>query len=74
MRVRSPQLPELGQALEAAGIAAQTDGAGVLHVHGTTSDRVGEIAAAAGVVLHELAPEASSLEEVFLDLTSEERA
>ncbi len=74
VRVRSPQLPELGQALEAAGIAAQTDGAGVLHVHGTTSDRVGEIAAAAGVVLHELAPEASSLEEVFLDLTSEERA
>ena len=73
VRVRSPQLSELGQALETAGIAAQTDGAGVLHVHGTTSDRIGEIAAAAGVVLHELAPEASSLEEVFLDLTSDER-
>ncbi|HSD02105.1 MAG TPA: ABC transporter ATP-binding protein [Gaiellales bacterium] len=74
VRVRSPQLSDLGRALEAEGIAAQTDGAGVLHVHGTPSDRVGEIAAAAGVVLHELAPEASSLEEVFLDLTSEERA
>ena len=73
VRVRTPQLPELERALEAAGIAGQTDGAGVMHVHGTTSDRVGEIAAAAGIVLHELAPEVSSLEEVFLDLTSEER-
>ena len=73
VRVRTPQLPELEHALEAAGIAGQTDGAGVMHVHGTTSDRVGEIAAAAGIVLHELAPEVSSLEEVFLDLTSDER-
>jgi ABC-2 type transport system ATP-binding protein len=73
VRVRSPQLAELGGALEAAGIHADPDGAGVLHVHGATSDRVGEIAGAAGIVLHELAPESSSLEEVFLDLTSDDR-
>jgi ABC-2 type transport system ATP-binding protein len=42
-----------------------------LLVHGTTSDRVGEIAFAAGVPLHELASEGSSLEQVFLELTSE---
>ena len=47
------------------------DGDGVLLVDGTTSDRVGEIAAAAGLVLHELAPQGSSLEQVFLELTSE---
>jgi ABC-2 type transport system ATP-binding protein len=72
VRVRSPQLAELEQALEAASIHAETDGAGVLHVHGSTSDRVGEIAATAGIVLHELAPESSSLEEVFLNLTAED--
>jgi hypothetical protein len=32
---------------------------------------VGEIAAAAGIVLHELRTEAATLEEVFLGLTSE---
>jgi hypothetical protein len=31
---------------------------------------VGEVAATAGVVLHELTPEQASLEEVFLELTS----
>jgi len=42
-----------------------------LLVHGTTSDRVGDIAFAAGVPVHELVAEGSSLEEIFLDLTSE---
>ena len=32
-------------------------------------ERVGEIAAAAGIVLHELRPEGATLEEVFLELT-----
>ena len=40
-------------------------------IHGTTSDRVGDIAFAARIPIHELASEASSLEEVFLELTSE---
>jgi hypothetical protein len=34
---------------------------------------VGEIAAASGVVLHELTAESSSLEDVFLELTGESR-
>ena len=40
---------------------------------GTTSERVGDIAFAAAVPVHELVAEGSSpLEEVFLDLTSAE--
>jgi len=35
------------------------------------TERVGEIAAAHGVVLHELTAERASLEEVFLELTGE---
>ena len=35
------------------------------------TERVGEIAASHGVVLHELTAERASLEEVFLELTGE---
>ena len=38
----------------------------------TTAARVGEVAAANGVVLHELVTETATLEEAFLELTREE--
>jgi ABC-2 type transport system ATP-binding protein len=71
VRVRSPQLERLCEALTAAGLAVQA-GAGALSVADTTTDRVGEIAAAAGVVLHELSAERATLEEAFLELTGGE--
>jgi ABC-2 type transport system ATP-binding protein len=71
VRVRSPQLERLREALTAAGLAVQA-GAGALSVADTTTDRVGEIAAAAGVVLHELSAERATLEEAFLELTGGE--
>jgi ABC-2 type transport system ATP-binding protein len=68
--VRSPEAAKLREALARAEIEA--DGHDhTLFAHGTTTERVGEIAAAAGVVLHELRTEESSLEEVFLELTAE---
>jgi len=36
------------------------------------AERVGEVAAAEGIVLHELRTEGASLEEVFLELTGGE--
>ena len=42
-----------------------------LMVTGADAERVGEIAFAAGVPLHELVTEGSSLEDIFLELTSE---
>jgi ABC-2 type transport system ATP-binding protein len=39
-----------------------------------TTAQVGEIAAAKGIALHELVAESSTLEEAFLDLTSQEAA
>jgi ABC-2 type transport system ATP-binding protein len=71
VRVRSPQAGALQQALTAAGLETTTVDEHELLVVGTTSERVGEIAAAASLVLHELAPLGSSLEEVFLELTSD---
>jgi hypothetical protein len=40
-------------------------------VHGASCGEVGDLAFAAGVPIHELVAESSSLEDVFLELTSE---
>ncbi len=42
-----------------------------LLVHGASSERIGEIAFAAGVPVHELVNDAGGLEDIFLELTSE---
>jgi ABC-2 type transport system ATP-binding protein len=72
VRVRSPQAAELGEALRRAGIDVEPGSDGVLFVRGATAARVGEVAAASAVVLHELVADSPSLEHVFLQLTSGE--
>jgi ABC-2 type transport system ATP-binding protein len=52
-----------------AGAAAPANGAGLLTVTGLDAARIGELAASAQIVLHELTPLAS-LEEAFMELTS----
>jgi len=71
VRVRSPQQAHLAEALQREGIAAAASNEHALLVHGATAARVGDIAFAAGIPVHELVTEGSSLEEVFLDLTAE---
>jgi ABC-2 type transport system ATP-binding protein len=70
-RVRSPQRARLRQLLDAAGIAVTDGGEDGRLVAAATPEQVGELAAANGIVLHELTAETSSLEEAFLELTSE---
>jgi ABC-2 type transport system ATP-binding protein len=70
IRVRSSQLSQLAKALQREQIETTTSNDHALLAHGTTSDRVGDIAFAAGIPIHELSAESSSLEEVFLELTS----
>jgi ABC-2 type transport system ATP-binding protein len=72
VRVRSPQADTLRAALEQAGCSVSADEDGALEVGGTPIERVGEIAAGAGVVLHELVMTGASLEEIFLELTATE--
>jgi ABC-2 type transport system ATP-binding protein len=69
VRVLSPHPGELAVALEREGLNVTQNGDRTLLVAGATCERVGEIAFAAGVVVHELVSEASSLEDVFLELT-----
>jgi ABC-2 type transport system ATP-binding protein len=71
VRVQSPQLDQLAEALRREGIATTRSNDHSLLAQGTTRERVGDVAHAAGVAVHELVTEGSSLEEVFLDLTSE---
>jgi ABC-2 type transport system ATP-binding protein len=44
----------------------------VLEIAGTTTDHVGEIAAANEIVLHELTLTQASLEEAFMELTRDD--
>jgi ABC-2 type transport system ATP-binding protein len=70
-RARSPEAGKLLAALDGAGIEATALDDGRI-VARTEPRRVGEIAAAKGIVLHELTAESSSLEDVFLALTEGE--
>ena len=69
--VRSPDSDRLHERLGAAGIEAAAAGDGELRA-AAPPERVGELAAAEGIVLHELRGEIASLEEVFLELTGGE--
>jgi ABC-2 type transport system ATP-binding protein len=72
VRVRSPQARRLAEALVSAGAEVRTGAPGALRVLGLGAERVGAVAADAGVVLHELVGEEHSLEDVFFALTGEE--
>src|SRR3954464_3176563 len=69
--VRSPRAADLRSALCGGGLAAAETPDGGLVVEGVDTARVGDIAFAAGVPVHELSPRSTSLEEAFLALTSD---
>jgi ABC-2 type transport system ATP-binding protein len=71
VRVRTPERTKLERALQREGIETTTINDQGLLVHGVSSDKVGDLAFAAGVPIHELLVEGSSLEDIFLELTSE---
>lgn len=71
VEVRSPQQTQLAEMLRKRGAAVtQTDATGSARVDGLDAATVGEIAAAAGVVLHELTTRADTLEDAFLAATA----
>jgi ABC-2 type transport system ATP-binding protein len=71
VRVRSPQSERLAQLVTAEQGEASTNADGSLSVTRISQERVGEIAAAHGIVLHELTLATASLEEAFMELTDE---
>ncbi len=74
--VRSPDAARLASLIAADGGKATPteqpqDGAGELRVTGLPATRIGELAASAAIVLHELTPQLASLEEAFMELTAD---
>jgi ABC-2 type transport system ATP-binding protein len=69
VRVRSPEPAQLAKALRAhgAGVESQPDGA--LSVTGLDCNLVGDIAARAGLTIHELVLHQPSLELAYMELT-----
>ena len=70
VRVRSGDPQRLMAALHSNDLQVTTGGDHSLLVQGAPSERVGEIAFAAGVPVHELLTDGGSLEDIFLQLTS----
>jgi len=71
VRVRTPDAERLRTALTGLGKRI-TDVDGALLVDAATTDEIGELAAAHGVVLHELTPQRSSLEQAFMQITGQD--
>ncbi len=69
--VRTPHADRFAAAVKEAGGEVSTDNTGALIISGLDAPAIGELAAAAGVVLHELTPQRASLEEAFMELTSD---
>jgi ABC-2 type transport system ATP-binding protein len=67
-RVRTPEPARLAEALARSGLLSHAIAEGTLGV-AAPPERVGEVASANGIVLHELTTERATLEEVFLSLT-----
>ncbi len=72
VHVRSPQAAALAEALAGPGVSVEPGTNGELEVTGRSSEQVGEVAAAHGIVLHELSPVRASLEEAFMDVTRDD--
>jgi ABC-2 type transport system ATP-binding protein len=72
--VRSPTRERLAAAVQRAGGSVEFQNGDGLVVHGMHAGAVGEIAHDERVLLRELSPRGSSLEEVFFSLTEKEAA
>ena len=70
--VRTPDAERFGALLAAPDVLVAHDEPHLLRVTGLSASQIGELAARNGVVLHELAPQAGSLEDAYLALTKDE--
>jgi ABC-2 type transport system ATP-binding protein len=69
--LRTPEPDRLAGVLAATGGAVRRDGDGRLAVTGLPPDRIGDLALAHRIALHELAARTATLEEAFLELAGD---
>ena len=71
VQVRSPQASALAALLEARGVTVARQPGSALRITGATSDAVGELARVNGLTLQELSEHETSLEDRYMELTSD---
>ena len=71
VRVRTPQAAALATLLETRGATITFQAEDTLHVTGTSTDEIGELARAHGLTLQELSTHQVSLEQRYLELTGD---
>ncbi|OLF12214.1 multidrug ABC transporter ATP-binding protein [Actinophytocola xinjiangensis] len=69
VRITTPDAARLRQVLGAAGVRVTDAADGAVEAHGVGTERIGELVAANGVVVHEIGMRTASLEEAFMRLT-----
>jgi ABC-2 type transport system ATP-binding protein len=67
--VRSPKITDLKLILDRQGAQTTNESDGALRVTGIEPAEIGDLAAGAGIALHELSPQQASLEAAFMELT-----
>jgi ABC-2 type transport system ATP-binding protein len=72
VHVRSPQAGRLRELLTDKDVTVTALAGGLLEIKGATSERIGEVAAANEIVLHELSPQQATLEDAFMELTRDD--
>jgi ABC-2 type transport system ATP-binding protein len=72
MRVAGPDAGRLGELLRADGAEVTEDGNRAILVRGRTGEEIGRTLAAGGIVISELSPVGSTLEEIYFELTGAE--
>jgi len=72
VRVRTPHSARLATLLAQPDVTVATLEPDVLEVAGVTAAEIGDEAARAGIILHELTPLSASLEEAYMTLTQNE--
>ncbi len=69
VRIRSPHFERFQDVLRQSGMTVASSEPQLLDVTGVPIERVGELAAQSGIILHELRTVTGSLEEAYLNLT-----
>jgi len=71
VRVRTPDADRLVAVLSGPNVTVSTNEPTLLTVSGLDAARIGELAASQRIVLHELTPMQSTLEEAYMELTAD---
>jgi ABC-2 type transport system ATP-binding protein len=72
VKLVSPDIAAFNAALTAAGARVRDGDAGSVTVEGLEAPEIGDLAARAGLRIHELTPITASLEDAFMELTQDE--